>query len=40
MILSGKKLFMYRVNQIKELILMTALVVATISFMFFMCVAF
>lgn len=40
MILSGKKLFIYRLNQIKNLILMTAMVFATVFFMMFMCVAF
>lgn len=40
MILSGKKLFMYRLNQIKNFVLMTATVLATVSFMMFMCVAF
>lgn len=37
MILSGKKLFIYRMNQIKNLIFMSATVLAVVSAMFCMC---
>ena len=40
MILSGKKLFMYRLNQIKNLVLMSTTVLAVVSAMFYMCVVF
>lgn len=40
MILSGKKLLIYRLNQIKELAIMTATVIVAVSAMFYMCVVF
>jgi hypothetical protein len=40
MFLSGKKLFMYRLNQIKNFIFMSVTVLAVVSAMFYMCVAF
>jgi hypothetical protein len=40
MILSGKDLMMYRLNQIKELAAMVASVLAMTAFMMFMVVAY
>lgn len=40
MILSGKELFMYRMNQIKNFIFMFVTVLVAVSVMMFMCIAF